>query len=56
MVRHQDIRFDAVDEVSGFDIDSADEQDESGNCIEPERSIFTFPRGARPGTFLTYLI
>jgi exodeoxyribonuclease V beta subunit len=42
---------DATMEVSGFDIDSADEQDE-GELIEPERSIFTFPRGARPGTFL----
>ncbi len=42
---------DATIEVSGFDIDSADEQDES-ELIEPERSIFTFPRGARPGTFL----
>ncbi|MCF7505834.1 exodeoxyribonuclease V subunit beta [Vibrio sp. L3-7] len=42
---------DTTIEVSGFDIDSADEQDES-ELIEPERSIFTFPRGARPGTFL----
>ncbi|MBW3698001.1 exodeoxyribonuclease V subunit beta [Vibrio sp. T187] len=42
---------DAVIEVSGFDIDSADEQDEL-ELLEPERSIFTFPRGARPGTFL----
>jgi len=42
---------DAVIEVSGFDIDSVDEQDEL-ELLEPERSIFTFPRGARPGTFL----
>ncbi|MGO1297022.1 MAG: exodeoxyribonuclease V subunit beta [Vibrio sp.] len=38
-------------EVSGFDIDSADElQDVS--LLDDERSIFTFPRGAQPGTFL----
>ncbi|MGF1752372.1 exodeoxyribonuclease V subunit beta [Vibrio makurazakiensis] len=43
--------YDAVIEVSGFDIDSAEEQDEL-ELLEPERSIFTFPRGARPGTFL----
>ncbi|GAA5646319.1 exodeoxyribonuclease V subunit beta [Vibrio proteolyticus] len=42
---------DATLEVTGFDIDSADEQDE-GELQTPERSIFTFPRGARPGTFL----
>ncbi|MEE3879523.1 exodeoxyribonuclease V subunit beta [Vibrio sp. YYF0003] len=42
---------DATIEITGFDIDSSDEQDEE-NLVEPERSIFTFPRGARPGTFL----
>ncbi|MCA2016916.1 exodeoxyribonuclease V subunit beta [Vibrio tritonius] len=42
---------DATVEISGFDIDSADEQDET-LLLEPERSIFTFPRGAQPGTFL----
>ncbi|PMH41160.1 exodeoxyribonuclease V subunit beta [Vibrio sp. 10N.286.49.B3] len=42
---------DAVDEIAGFDIDSADEANDD-ELIEPERSIFTFPRGARPGTFL----
>lgn len=45
---------DATIEVSGFDIDSADEQDES-ELIEPERSIFTFPRGA-PRYFLAHLV
>lgn len=38
-------------EVSGFDIDSADEQQEV-SLLDDERSIFTFPRGAQPGTFL----
>lgn len=42
---------DASLEVSGFDIDSVDEQAEA-LLVEPERSIFTFPRGATPGTFL----
>ncbi|OEE38371.1 exodeoxyribonuclease V subunit beta [Vibrio genomosp. F10 str. ZF-129] len=43
--------YDASVELQGFDIDSVEEQDET-ELIEPERSIFTFPRGARPGTFL----
>ncbi|WP_217528288.1 exodeoxyribonuclease V subunit beta [Vibrio metschnikovii] len=38
-------------EISGFDIDSGDEQNQA-LLLEPERSIFTFPRGATPGTFL----
>ncbi len=42
---------DATIEITGFDIDSSEEQDEA-DLLEPERSIFTFPRGARPGTFL----
>ncbi|WP_045466514.1 exodeoxyribonuclease V subunit beta [Vibrio hyugaensis] len=42
---------DATIEITGFDIDSSEEQDET-ELVEPERSIFNFPRGARPGTFL----
>ncbi|KGR33793.1 exodeoxyribonuclease V subunit beta [Vibrio campbellii] len=42
---------DATIEITGFDIDSSEEQDEA-DLVEPERSIFNFPRGARPGTFL----
>ncbi|NIY87024.1 exodeoxyribonuclease V subunit beta [Vibrio campbellii] len=42
---------DATIEITGFDIDSSEEQDEA-ELVEPERSIFNFPRGARPGTFL----
>ncbi|SJL82188.1 exodeoxyribonuclease V subunit beta [Vibrio palustris] len=38
-------------EISGFDIDSAQDMEEA-SLLEPERSIFTFPRGAQPGTFL----
>ncbi|WP_367987129.1 exodeoxyribonuclease V subunit beta [Vibrio sp. NTOU-M3] len=43
--------YDATIEVSGFDIDSSQEEDEL-SLSEPERSIFTFPKGAQPGTFL----
>jgi exodeoxyribonuclease V beta subunit len=46
----------AVMETPDFDIDSADDialaEPENTLLDEPERSIFTFPRGARPGTFL----
>ncbi|MGR4988984.1 exodeoxyribonuclease V subunit beta [Vibrio rotiferianus] len=42
---------DATIEITGFDIDSSEEQGEA-ELVEPERSIFNFPRGARPGTFL----
>ncbi|MDF2154404.1 exodeoxyribonuclease V subunit beta [Vibrio sp. CAU 1672] len=42
---------DATIEITGFDIDSSAEQDEA-ELVAPERSIFNFPRGARPGTFL----
>ncbi|CCN72942.1 exodeoxyribonuclease V subunit beta [Vibrio nigripulchritudo] len=42
---------DASFEVAGFDIDSFAEEDEH-LLEEQERSIFNFPRGAKPGTFL----
>lgn len=42
---------DASFEQAGFDIDSVDDKEEQ-ELAEPERSIFTFPRGAAPGTFL----
>ncbi|PFG55503.1 DNA helicase/exodeoxyribonuclease V beta subunit [Vibrio sp. ES.051] len=45
------VEHDATIEITGFDIDSSEEQDEA-DLMEPERSIFNFPRGARPGTFL----
>ncbi|WP_162062537.1 exodeoxyribonuclease V subunit beta [Vibrio taketomensis] len=41
----------ADDDLLRLDVDSSQEQDEQ-ELVEPERSIFTFPRGARPGTFL----
>ncbi|MCF7481279.1 exodeoxyribonuclease V subunit beta [Vibrio sp. J1-1] len=44
-------QHDATIEITGFDIDSSDEHDDA-DLVEPDRSIFTFPRGARPGTFL----
>ncbi len=42
---------DASLEPIGYDIDSADEQTQP-ELLASERSIFNFPRGARPGTFL----
>nr|WP_260259930.1 exodeoxyribonuclease V subunit beta [Vibrio intestinalis] len=42
---------DASSELLRLDVDSSDEHDEQ-QLEEPERSIFNFPRGARPGTFL----
>lgn len=51
---HHANTFDATNEMTGFDIDSADDQqgDIGTELMQPERSIFNFPRGARPGTFL----
>jgi exodeoxyribonuclease V beta subunit len=43
--------FDASGEIGGFDIESAEEHD-SGVDAGVEPTIFTFPRGAHPGTFL----
>ncbi|KAB1455165.1 exodeoxyribonuclease V subunit beta [Vibrio panuliri] len=41
----------ADDDLLKLDVDSSQEEDDQ-ELVEPERSIFTFPRGARPGTFL----
>ncbi|HFC9430404.1 exodeoxyribonuclease V subunit beta [Vibrio cholerae] len=49
--RHDPLQDIPLLEVGGFDLDSAQERD--GAALESvERSIFNFPRGARPGTFL----
>ncbi|MDA0119008.1 exodeoxyribonuclease V subunit beta [Vibrio sp. T11.5] len=42
---------DAVTDILLLDVDSSDEKQEEEQ-LEPEKSIFTFPKGARPGTFL----
>ncbi|RTZ15286.1 exodeoxyribonuclease V subunit beta [Vibrio aquaticus] len=42
---------DAFNDLMHLDIDSSEESSEE-ELSEPEPSIFTFPRGARPGTFL----
>lgn len=42
---------DAYTDLMHLDIDSSEEQNQD-ETVEPEMSIFTFPRGARPGTFL----
>lgn len=43
--------LDSSIELPGFDIDSVDESDVN-SLVEEEKTIFTFPKGARPGTFL----
>ncbi|MGR5150014.1 exodeoxyribonuclease V subunit beta [Photobacterium alginatilyticum] len=53
LVKQGSHNHDASFELPGFDTDSSQDSDsEDGELIEPERSIYTFPRGARPGTFL----
>lgn len=42
---------DALSDLMRLDVDSSGEQEEA-DLLEPEKNIFTFPRGARPGTFL----
>lgn len=42
---------DALTDLMRLDVDSSGEQDQE-ELLEPEQTIFTFPRGARPGTFL----
>lgn len=42
-------------EVPGFDLDSAEETNQPA-VIQDEKNIFTFARGARPGTFLHALL
>lgn len=42
---------DALTDILILDVDSSDDQ-QGEELLEPEKSIFTFPKGARPGTFL----
>ncbi|OEE68332.1 exodeoxyribonuclease V subunit beta [Enterovibrio norvegicus FF-33] len=42
----------ALPDLPAFDIDAADEQSDEHEPIDQFGSIFQFPRGARPGTFL----
>ncbi len=49
--------LDASSELPGFDTDSSqdsllEDPDHEVAIAAPERSVFTFPKGARPGTFL----
>ena len=48
---HSQHSDDALTDLMRLDVDSSGEQDEE-DLAEPEQTIFTFPRGARPGTFL----
>ncbi|WP_083882398.1 exodeoxyribonuclease V subunit beta [Photobacterium marinum] len=53
LVKQGSHHLDASFELPGFDTDSSQDSDgEDGELVEPERTIYTFPRGARPGTFL----
>ena len=51
LIRQGHQHHDASFELPGFDTDSSGEG-EDGEAVEPERTIYSFPRGARPGTFL----
>lgn len=51
LVKQGHAGHDATDEVAGLDVDSLDDMVVS-QADEQEWSVFTFPRGARPGTFL----
>jgi exodeoxyribonuclease V beta subunit len=44
--------LDASFEIPGFDIDSVDEMQTTSDETEDARTIFTFPKGPAPGTFL----
>ncbi|MFC5078382.1 RecBCD enzyme subunit RecB [Vibrio thalassae] len=48
---HHSSDNDVFIEASGLDIDSSEEH-EVDVLLEPEKTIFHFPKGARPGTFL----
>ncbi|MGF1747595.1 exodeoxyribonuclease V subunit beta [Vibrio cionasavignyae] len=48
---HQDSDREVFIEAAGIDIDSSQEA-ETLSLLEPEKSIYHFPKGARPGTFL----
>ncbi|MCE0494335.1 exodeoxyribonuclease V subunit beta [Vibrio salinus] len=51
LVKSHHHRLDASFELPGFDIDSADDA-ELTSLVEENKTIFSFPKGARPGTFL----
>ncbi|UUM30001.1 exodeoxyribonuclease V subunit beta [Vibrio japonicus] len=48
---HNQHSDDALTDLMRLDVDSSGEDDQD-ELVEPEQTIFTFPRGARPGTFL----
>ncbi|MGV2987558.1 exodeoxyribonuclease V subunit beta [Vibrio sp. E150_011] len=48
---HQHSDREVFIESAGIDIDSSQEE-ESVSLLEPEKTIYHFPKGARPGTFL----
>ncbi|MGR5142887.1 exodeoxyribonuclease V subunit beta [Photobacterium sp. DNB23_23_1] len=52
LIKQGHSHHDASFELPGFDTDSSGDEALGDEEIEPARSIYTFPKGARPGTFL----
>ncbi|PSW05299.1 exodeoxyribonuclease V subunit beta [Photobacterium rosenbergii] len=52
LIKQGHSHHDASFELPGFDTDSSGDESLGDEEIEPARSIYTFPKGARPGTFL----
>ncbi|HIF9541736.1 TPA: exodeoxyribonuclease V subunit beta [Photobacterium damselae] len=52
LVKQGNKHHDASFEAPGFDVDSSQDKADDEPVLVPERSIYTFPKGARPGTFL----
>ena len=52
LVKQGHSHHDASFELPGFDTDSSGDEALGEEHVEPARSIYTFPKGARPGTFL----
>ena len=52
LIKQGHSHHDASFELPGFDTDSSGDEALGDEEVEPARSIYTFPKGARPGTFL----
>ena len=52
LIKQGHSHHDASFELPGFDTDSSGDETLGEEEVEPARSIYTFPKGARPGTFL----
>ncbi|KHT63130.1 exodeoxyribonuclease V subunit beta [Photobacterium gaetbulicola] len=52
LIKQGHSHHDASFELPGFDTDSSGDEALGDEDVEPARTIYTFPKGARPGTFL----